>query len=96
MPQITKIDVIKAAHLAMIYFRRIYRSGFMRIKIEEVEMTEDERYWLITVGYDIPGTSGVTITEAIGGKKRMPLREYKELKIDAITGEVKYMKIIKI
>jgi len=96
MPDTKKIDVLRATHIALNYFRRIYKASFLRIRIEEIELTKDEKYWLLTIGYDIPGTSGVSFAETLTGMKPMPLREYKEFKLDAITGEVMYMRIRKI
>ena len=96
MPQTKKLNVIKATQIALLYFRRLYKTGLMRVRIEEAEMTKDETYWVITIGYDIPGTSGTTFADSLAGKKPLPLREYKELKVDATTGEVKYMRIRKV
>jgi hypothetical protein len=95
MSQMRRLDVIKATQVALVYFRKLYRAGINRLRVEEVELTSEGRHWLITLGYDVPGTVGVTFAETLAGKKPMPLREYKELKIDAFTGEVKYMKIRK-
>jgi len=96
MPETKKIDVMKATQIAMLYFRKLYRTGLMRVRIEEAEMTKDEKYWLITIGYDIPGTSGASIADSLAGKRPLPLREYKEIQVDATTGEVKYMRIRKL
>lgn len=46
---------------------------------------KDERFWFVTLGFDRP------VDKAL-----VPLqthRDYKEFKVDAVTGEVKAMKI---
>ena len=55
--------------------------------VEEVELTEDEKYWLITLGYPVIVASGVLFQPATRKK------EYKLFKVNAETGEVLSMKI---
>ncbi len=49
------------------------------ISIEEIELSSDEKYWLITLGH--PRTFFV------------PAKDYKKIKVDAETGEVISMKM---
>ena len=57
------------------------------LRLEEVELSEDRKYWLITLGF-------ITITpgeeESFFSKKD---RDYKVFKINAETSEVESMKI---
>ncbi len=48
--------------------------------LEEIELSEEEEYWLVTIGYD---DRSVYPSE----------RKYKIIKVDAVTGEVISMKI---
>jgi hypothetical protein len=59
------------------------------VRVEEVELTDDENVWNITLGFYPPGTS---MTLAIGG---IPVaqRQYRVLRVDANTGQVRSMKI---
>lgn len=61
------------------------------IRLEEVELSEDKEYWLITLGFDIPAKTKSPL--AIG---LAPNREYKVFKVNAHTGEVEAMKIRKL
>lgn len=90
------IELNTAARSAKEYFRSLYRSTLINVRIEEVELSEDEKYWFITLGYDIPGTSKTPkFQEALGAPSKLD-REYKIFKIEAGTGRVISMKIRKI
>jgi hypothetical protein len=86
----TMISVREAAEAAYTYFNELYKGGHSNLALEEVELSGDEKYWLITLGYN-PPTSG--FAELTGGGSK---REYKLLKIDSVSGKVISMKIQKI
>lgn len=81
------IEVKQAAEAAFTYFSDLYKGGHYNLALEEVELSNDEKYWLITLGYN-PPTTGFTQLTGAGIK-----REYKQFKIDSTTGEVVSMKI---
>jgi hypothetical protein len=55
--------------------------------VEEVELSEDGKYWLITLSYSpLHPTLGMLMSSG---------REYKVFEVDAFTSEVKSMKIRK-
>jgi len=62
-----------------------YLAGFVPgasdVRIEEVELSDDERFWLITLSFSPPD------------HPFSMQREYKLFKVDASSGEVKSMKI---
>jgi hypothetical protein len=58
-----------------------------RLTLEEVEPTEDERFWMVTLG--VPAT--LQPVEVIA--RRASSERYKVFKVDADTGEVLSMKI---
>jgi len=60
--------------------------------LEEVERSEDGKYWLITVGFTIPGQGRAT-TALFGADK--PERAFKVITVDANTGDALSMKIRK-
>lgn len=76
----------QAVKLALDFFTNLYRGkvGSSDVQLEEVELTEDGKYWLITLSYPIPPISVI---------KQLKKREYKVFKINVETGKVQSMKI---
>jgi hypothetical protein len=79
------IDVKQAVKIAYDYLTSLYPEA-RSVELEEVELTEDERYWLITLGYTALGGS-IPSAFALREKK------YKTLKTDAESGRVVSMKM---
>lgn len=84
-----KIDVRAAVISAENYFDHLKRSmgSIENLRLEEVELSEDKKFWLITLGFD-----------CLSRNNRLQVvpqyaREYKIFKINAETGEVESMKI---
>ncbi len=81
------MDVKQAAKLASEYFSGLYADqGVSNVQLEEVELTEDGKYWLITLSYPVQSEAGAIFLR----------RQYKIFKIDTETGEVLSMKIRKV
>jgi len=80
------IDVKSATKAAISSFDHLYDNRLERSKIqlEEVELTEDGKYWLVTLSYPIEN--------AIPGILQVR-KEYKVLKLDAETGALQSMKV---
>ena len=57
------------------------------IQLEEVELSDDEKYWFITLSYPLP--SQISILNL------PPKKEYKVFKIDSQTGQARSMRIRK-
>jgi hypothetical protein len=88
------LDVKQAAQKASEYFNALYAEhSLSTVQLEEVELTEDGEYWLITLSYPTSRDTASGLTELFG---RTGPKEYKVFKIDAKTGEVKSMKIRKV
>jgi hypothetical protein len=86
-----KIGAREAADAAVEYFRQLFSaSEFQSISLEEVELSEDGKYWLITLGYDVHPKSGIA---AVLGP---PKTKFKVLKVDTRSGQVVAMKIRKL
>jgi hypothetical protein len=82
-----KISVADAASAAKGYFRTLFPE-VQKFSLEEVELSEDGRFWLITLGYETPKN----FTSA-GDSWLPPQAKFKVFKVDAQTGAVLSMKI---
>jgi len=91
-----KTDVKVAASAAQKYLISLLKTmGNLDIKdlrVEEVEFSEDDQSWLITLGFTRPADR---LEDPLGEVLATPRyrREYKIFKVDAETGQVKSMKI---
>lgn len=86
-----KIEVRDAVAAAAKYFKVLY-PGVSKFSLEEVEMSDDERHWLITLGFPKqrdPFEAGSLFVDR-------PQTKFKVFKIDARTGRVVAMKIRKL
>lgn len=81
-----------AAQKANEYFRDLYSGTDLGIiLLEEAEISEDKKYWLITLSCEAPRKS-IRPSDVLAGLILRD-REYKIFKIDATNGEVLSMKI---
>lgn len=91
-----RIDVKDAAKAAAEYFVELYPdTQYSDLMLEEVELSEDEKHWLITLSY----ASQPPASHPSGLEKLFPKqdsRKYKIFKIDTATGKVEAMKIRKL
>lgn len=89
----TMIDVQEAVRIAVQYFGQLF--GFAgRLRLEEVELSADEKHWFITVGFQEARPPGVAITEAIQGYAPITdERQYRVVDLDTETGKVRAVKI---
>ncbi len=94
------IDVRKAVIAAQDYFNSVQdlmsQNGPLDIqdlRLEEVELSEDKKYWFVTIGYNLPKPAmrNPLIVELVKTKEWE--RNYKIFKINSETGEVESMKI---
>ncbi|MFH1743343.1 MAG: hypothetical protein ABIH23_30420 [bacterium] len=81
------LDAKEAATKALQYFKDLYPATVLSsILLEEVELSDDRKFWLITLGY-MPQTANPFLPFGPGG------REFKVFKVNSETGEVVSMKI---
>lgn len=86
------IDVKQAVQAAEVYARSLFPESELRhLRLEEVDRSEDDSRWHITLGWVEPTVAGNGIVFSAGMRK-LP-RVYKLFEIDAETGEVVAMKI---
>jgi hypothetical protein len=96
------INVKEAVRIALDYLSQLYNtSDFKDVLLEEVELSEDEKWWNITIGFSRPVYSDNPMLASIekinkiaGTQIKTPYkREYKLFKVAANDGRVGAMKI---
>jgi hypothetical protein len=84
------LDVKDAARAAAAYAEQLFPdSARSVISLEEVELSEDEKYWLITLGFNVEQKDTTEVPWTI----LPPKAKYRIFKVDARTGRVVSMKI---
>lgn len=88
------IDVISAVKAAEAYARMVFPEDELKsLRLEEVELSSDERYWEVTLGWLEPAIRSVGGNFLGNTSIQKHPRVYKLFRVDAATGEVKSMKI---
>lgn len=66
----------------------------LALELEEVELSDDERFWLVTLGYSVKRTNPTAseVMSAPAGTTPDSVRTYKVFTIDVESGEVRSMK----
>ncbi|MBM3333634.1 hypothetical protein FJY63_03140 [Candidatus Sumerlaeota bacterium] len=78
------IDAREAVRRVSEYFRDLQvGKEDLEVELEEIEMTEDQKFWLITLSYRRAFLIGPPARE----------KHYKVFKVDANTGDVMWMRI---
>ena len=88
------IDIKQAVHAAEKFFKELYDKEILKnFLVEEVELSEDEKDWVVTVGFDF-GEIQVSEPALFTSKSSTPRagRVYKEVQIDKETGEPRSIK----
>lgn len=80
------IDVKQATDKAKAHLVAFFPEA-EQVQLEEVELSEDKAFWLITLSYE--GVSSSVASSMLVGKSLL----YKIFKLDAESGEVLSMKI---
>ncbi len=93
------IDMKQAVQIAQDFCRNLYGPEQLAdFLVEEVELTEDEKFWLVTVGFNIkPGeTSRPASPGGTSAYSKGPDHVYKTMKVDATNGRALSLKIKKL
>lgn len=109
MPKIDLRSAVNSVRGYVTDFKDILGNNLDNFLIEETELSEDEKFWLITIGFERevdPKKSKTYVNNPLVSKEITDLlpqkqifnieRVYKIFKVDASTGEVKSMKIYKL
>jgi hypothetical protein len=85
------IDAGKAVLAARIYIRSHSGTFIKDLLLEEVELTDDRKFWLITLGFtQLTGSLEDLLSTEAPEKEEI---KYKIFKVNAETGKVESMKI---
>lgn len=90
-----KLSVEAAIKTAIDYLQTIKNQispDLQNIRLEEVEVSEDDRYWLITLSFTQPNDRTDNPLPGIITKPKYQ-RNYKIFRINSNTGQVESMKI---
>ena len=88
------VDVKQAVGEAMDYLKDMYQiDQFKDVLLEEVDLSEDNKYWDVTIGFTRlqDSTSGGPMATLIGQSAEFK-REYKVFQIDSKTGDLRSMR----
>ena len=88
------IDVKQAVKKAMEYLHEMYDAAdFKEVLLEEVELSEDDRYWNVIIGFSRRqvSTAEGPMASLVGPSEQFK-REFKVFGIDAESGIVRSMK----
>lgn len=90
-----KLDVKQATLKAVDYLTTLYdQKDISEIDLEEVELSDDDQYWYITLGYNSESTKpGSKLSDSIKRAMLLRDRKYKQFKINRDTGDIVSMKI---
>ena len=90
------IDVKAAVKIAFDYLAKLYDlKRFQDVQLEEVELSDDERNWLVTIGFSRPlplEAFQKSPAKFLLGEDQYK-RDYKIITIDSESGKVRSMKI---
>lgn len=103
MPKIDLRKAVKNVQDYIVEFNDILENNLEGVMVEETELSDDEKYWLITIGFNRkidPREQNVSALMGgilnTGEKPATMRRDYKIFKVDSSTGEVVSMKIYKL
>ena len=82
------IDVKTAVSSAISFMDEVYEpKGVKNPRLEEVELSDDNRYWYVTISIEVAPKSSF---EAVSGVKG---RDFKVFKVGADDGKVDSMRV---
>lgn len=85
------IEVKQAIKISQDYIKELYSGDEIRdLSLEEIEVTEDSKFWLVTLAFTKQMTQPLNPIDAMTGPKYA--RFFKELKIETESGQVRSMK----
>ena len=88
MPEATlhKIPLQLAVKKAIEHCTELFSPSGSNFMLEEVEYSESEGVWLITIGFDVEKTVRTPLDRVVGFGGPQTVRQYKQVKIHSNTG----------
>ena len=93
------IDMKQAVQIALEFCRSLYAPEKLTdFLLEEVELSDDEKFWLVTIGFDISQkeTGQPAAIPPAGTPAKTPEHVYKTMKVEASSGRALSLKIKKL
>ncbi len=91
------IDVKEAVKIATGYMRDLYEADDIpNLLLEEVELSEDEKSWLVTLGFTREFLKPSPLAIAVTNDSPREIRAYKVVRLNAVNGQVESLKIRKL
>lgn len=88
------LSVKDAVQAAEQWVRELYPKRELRhLRLEEVELSADDRFWFITLGWLEPAVREHPLASVLNREVNVLPRVYKTVKVDAESGAVVSMKI---
>ena len=90
------IDVKQAVSASVQFVKNLYSDEVFGLQLEEVELSDDEQYWFVTVGFfreDPNKTMAINPVNPFRVVEDKAIRVYKVVKVDALSGKPLSMKI---
>ena len=82
------MEVKAAVSKARAFLEHLYKEEpLVNVLLEEVQVSEDSRHWLVTFGFQVK-TELSPFKELAG---QQPPRRYKQIQVDRQTGDVESM-----
>ncbi|MGA2557657.1 MAG: hypothetical protein ABSG04_15420 [Verrucomicrobiota bacterium] len=87
------VDARRATESAFAYFHTLFSETLSGSdpSLEEIEMSKDGRFWLVTIGFNAPRPQELRLR--LPEFLQVPMRKLKVFKVDAASGRVLSMKI---
>lgn len=86
------IDVKVAVRAAVKFITGLYEPELLNdLLLEEIELSEDKRYWLVTLGFTRYLPTPSHPLQHLAAPRTV--RSYKQIKVDANTAQVESLKI---
>ena len=93
------IDMKQAVQIALEFCRNLYgQEKLAGLLLEEVELSDDEKFWLVTIGFNLgQGETSQSSTNLSGDSlTRRSDHVFKTMKVDASSGRALSLKIKKL
>ena len=89
-----RIDAKRAVAIAMKYFIELFPDmARASVLLEELEGSDDEDYWFVTIGFDSQRPVHAAPGKAVEAFFAARPRKYKTFKVSTSSGKVTSMKI---